>query len=238
MAFTAPGLYSRVRTMLPEMLKFLARRRPWHRDRPWRRGRAARQVPRRAAGGQGDLVTLATAVHLPGFPVLDVQGAGEPVGAARGRAVLRAQRGGPAHRGGRGRPGHVRHGAARLARVQRGVLHRHRARHDLPVLRVPQVGLPRPRRPRPGRTRCPIRPRSPTTRRGSSTPRSSSAEATAAPAPLAAPTYSSPWGPQPTAAREQAPAPSGWAAPAPQPAAFPAPAQTARGQRPRQLARR
>ena len=51
------------------------------------------------------------------------------------------------------------------------------------------------------------------------------AEATAAPAPLAAPTYSSPWGPQPTAAREQAPAPSGWAAPAPQPAAFPAPAQ-------------
>ena len=44
-------------------------------------------------------------------------------------------------------------------------------------------------------------------------------------APLAAPTYSSPWGPQPAAAREQAPAPSGWAAPAPQPAAFPAPAQ-------------
>ena len=51
------------------------------------------------------------------------------------------------------------------------------------------------------------------------------AEATAAQAPLAAPTYSSPWGPQPAAAREPAPAPSGWAAPAPQPAAFPAPAQ-------------
>ena len=90
-------------------------------------------------------VTLATRVHLPGLPVLDVQGAGEPVGAARGRAVLRAQRGGPAHRGGRDRPRDLRHGAARPARVQRGRASRHRPRHDLPVLRLPQVGVPRAR---------------------------------------------------------------------------------------------
>jgi putative flippase GtrA len=45
----------------------------------------------------------------------------------------------------------------------------------------------------------------------------------AAHAPLAAPTYSSPWGPQPAAAKEQAPVPGPWAAPAPQAAALPAP---------------
>lgn len=52
------------------------------------------------------------------------------------------------------------------------------------------------------------------------------AEATAH-APLTAPTYSSPWGPQPTAVRERTQAPSPWPAPARPPAGFPAPAPQA-----------
>ena len=108
-----PGLYSRVRTMLPEIVKFCVV------------GGIGTVID---LGGAAVLhgkyhveplaakaisVTLATACHLPRLPVLDVQGPGEPAAQARGRAVHRAQRGGPAHRGGGDRPRHLRAWALR-----------------------------------------------------------------------------------------------------------------------------
>ena len=143
MALTAAGLYYPCSHDASRGSQVRHRRRHRFRGRPGRHRGAAQRVPRRATGLQGRRGHPRDRRDLPGLPFLDVQGAREPVRQARGGALHRAQRGGPAHRRGRHRLRHLRARSARQDRVQRRLGARHRPRHDLPVLRLPQVGVPR-----------------------------------------------------------------------------------------------
>ena len=120
-------------------------RRPRHHHRPGRRGGAAQRLSRGTACVQGALHHRRDYLHLPRQPVLDLQAPGQPAGTPRGAAVRRAERGRPGPRRAGDRGHYLRARPQGPARLQRGQLHRHRPRHRLPLVRVPQMGLPRPR---------------------------------------------------------------------------------------------
>ncbi|HWG00538.1 MAG TPA: cytosine permease [Trebonia sp.] len=112
-----------------------------------RHRRAARPRRPRPADVQGHRRGCRHRGHIHRQPVLDVQGPGEPVAAARRGALRRAQPGRPADRRGRDRGHDLRARLPRPARVQRGERDRHRARDDLPLLRLQALGLPETRDP-------------------------------------------------------------------------------------------
>lgn len=136
------------------------RRRRRHRsgDRPRRHRHPAWRAGFRPAEGQGDRGRHRHRRHLHRQPVLDLPAPRQPAAAARGHVVRPAQRRRPADRGDRDRGHELRPRLPRPDRVQRGERHRHRPRHDLPVLHVQEVGLPRAGRAVPARATASVVP--------------------------------------------------------------------------------